>query len=225
MHSLSVIVTLTTTATTIQQGASYPESFQLQCTWVAFLLCRDMQVTETEGEIPMVDWRAHPWIPGLSSGLPGFLEILSDRLALCGISQHQRQPASETRQSGEKFCVVRSCVSRSSQKEGRSLANPNISKYRTSATYIMSPTHALDVTLPCLPVRGKPGVVVGIGRVLCVGKNFAAHARELGCDPEKEPPVFFTKTPDCVVAAKQGEVVAVGWQTAPWSLGGGRLPA
>lgn len=32
-----------------------------------------------------------------------------------------------------------------------------------------------------------------IGRIFCVGRNYAAHAREMGADPEREPPFFFTK--------------------------------
>ncbi len=30
-------------------------------------------------------------------------------------------------------------------------------------------------------------------RVFCVGRNYAAHAREMGSDPNREPPFFFTK--------------------------------
>jgi fumarylpyruvate hydrolase len=40
-----------------------------------------------------------------------------------------------------------------------------------------------------------------IRRVFCVGRNYAAHAREMGNDPSREPPFFFTKPADAVVAA------------------------
>ncbi|MFO1318975.1 MAG: fumarylacetoacetate hydrolase family protein [Burkholderiales bacterium] len=36
-------------------------------------------------------------------------------------------------------------------------------------------------------------------RVYCVGRNYAAHAREMGKDPDKEPPFFFMKPADAVV--------------------------
>ena len=36
-------------------------------------------------------------------------------------------------------------------------------------------------------------------RVFCVGRNYAAHAREMGHDPEREPPFFFTKPADALV--------------------------
>ena len=37
-----------------------------------------------------------------------------------------------------------------------------------------------------------------VRRVLCVGRNYAAHAREMGNDPDREPPFFFTKPADSV---------------------------
>ena len=50
------------------------------------------------------------------------------------------------------------------------------------------------------PVVGLP--VVGtdarfpVRRVYCVGRNYAAHAREMGFDPDREPPFFFCKPGD-----------------------------
>jgi 2-keto-4-pentenoate hydratase/2-oxohepta-3-ene-1,7-dioic acid hydratase in catechol pathway/DNA-binding transcriptional LysR family regulator len=35
-----------------------------------------------------------------------------------------------------------------------------------------------------------------VRRVYCIGRNFAAHAVEMGHDPDREPPFFFQKTPD-----------------------------
>jgi fumarylpyruvate hydrolase len=40
-----------------------------------------------------------------------------------------------------------------------------------------------------------------IRRVFCVGRNYAAHAREMGKDPTREPPFFFMKPADTVVPA------------------------
>ena len=36
-------------------------------------------------------------------------------------------------------------------------------------------------------------------RVYCVGRNYAAHAVEMGHDPNREPPFFFMKTPDALL--------------------------
>ncbi|MGO4841006.1 fumarylacetoacetate hydrolase family protein, partial [Rhizobiaceae sp. 2RAB30] len=38
-----------------------------------------------------------------------------------------------------------------------------------------------------------------VRRIFCVGRNYAAHARELGNDPDREPPFFFGKPADAVV--------------------------
>ncbi|WP_029074871.1 fumarylacetoacetate hydrolase family protein [Kaistia adipata] len=40
-----------------------------------------------------------------------------------------------------------------------------------------------------------------VHRVYCVGRNYAAHAREMGHDPDREPPFFFLKNPDDLVEA------------------------
>ena len=38
-----------------------------------------------------------------------------------------------------------------------------------------------------------------VGRIFCVGQNYAAHAREMGKDPDRDPPFFFLKPADAVV--------------------------
>jgi fumarylpyruvate hydrolase len=38
-----------------------------------------------------------------------------------------------------------------------------------------------------------------VGRIFCVGRNYAAHAREMGADPDREPPFFFSKFPQALV--------------------------
>ena len=49
-------------------------------------------------------------------------------------------------------------------------------------------------------VDGAP-TRVPVRRVFCVGRNYAAHAREMGTDPEREPPFFFSKPADAVFDA------------------------
>jgi fumarylpyruvate hydrolase len=39
-----------------------------------------------------------------------------------------------------------------------------------------------------------------VHRIYCVGRNYAAHAREMGKDPEREAPFFFAKPADAIVA-------------------------
>jgi len=38
-----------------------------------------------------------------------------------------------------------------------------------------------------------------VRRVFCVGRNYADHAREMGADPDREPPFFFMKPADAIV--------------------------
>ncbi len=48
-----------------------------------------------------------------------------------------------------------------------------------------------------IPVRG--GGSFAVRRIFCVGRNYAEHAREMGADPEREAPFFFTKPADAVL--------------------------
>lgn len=60
------------------------------------------------------------------------------------------------------------------------------------ALVIPAPTPAL------LPVEGTADSFP-VRRVYCVGRNYAAHAREMGHDPDREPPFFFAKPADAIV--------------------------
>uniref|UniRef100_UPI0030EB20DC fumarylacetoacetate hydrolase family protein n=1 Tax=Roseobacter sp. HKCCA2468 TaxID=3120342 RepID=UPI0030EB20DC len=50
-----------------------------------------------------------------------------------------------------------------------------------------------------IPVEG--GGVFPVRRVYCIGRNYAAHAIEMGHDPDREPPFFFQKNPDSLDAS------------------------
>jgi fumarylpyruvate hydrolase len=60
-------------------------------------------------------------------------------------------------------------------------------------SYVFNPPAAT-----ALPVRGS-NALFPVRRVYCVGRNYAAHAIEMGHDPDKEPPFFFQKNPDNLV--------------------------
>jgi fumarylpyruvate hydrolase len=51
-----------------------------------------------------------------------------------------------------------------------------------------------------------------VRRVFCVGRNYAAHAREMGRDPDREPPFFFTKWAETVVPS--GTTIAYPSETS-----------
>ena len=51
---------------------------------------------------------------------------------------------------------------------------------------------------PVLPVA-ESNKMFPVGRIYCVGRNYAEHAREMGHDPDREPPFFFMKPADAIV--------------------------
>ncbi|MDN0074330.1 fumarylacetoacetate hydrolase family protein [Crenobacter sp. SG2303] len=65
-----------------------------------------------------------------------------------------------------------------------------------------------------LPVAGRDAQFP-VRRVYCVGRNYAAHAREMGFDPDREPPFFFCKPndPESVVPVAAGEVAKLPYPT------------
>ena len=52
--------------------------------------------------------------------------------------------------------------------------------------------------IPAVPVAGSPDSFP-VRRIYCVGRNYAAHAREMGSDPDRDPPFFFCKPADAIV--------------------------
>lgn len=57
-----------------------------------------------------------------------------------------------------------------------------------------------------------------VRRVYCVGRNYAAHAREMGSDPTREPPFFFCKPADAVVPVLQGATLDLPYPQATGNL-------
>lgn len=48
-----------------------------------------------------------------------------------------------------------------------------------------------------IPIAGT-SLVFPVRRIYCIGRNYAAHAIEMGSDPSREPPFFFQKPTDAV---------------------------
>ena len=51
----------------------------------------------------------------------------------------------------------------------------------------------------CIALAGE-ALTFPVRRIWCVGRNYADHAREMGADPDREPPFFFSKPADAVVS-------------------------
>lgn len=50
-----------------------------------------------------------------------------------------------------------------------------------------------------------------VRRVYCVGRNYAAHAREMGFDPDREPPFFFCKPDNSIVVVPPGQTASISY--------------
>jgi len=48
--------------------------------------------------------------------------------------------------------------------------------------------------------------VFPVRRIYCIGRNYAAHAREMGSDPTREPPFFFQKPSDAIQNVAPGTI-------------------
>src|ERR1700758_5049513 len=62
-------------------------------------------------------------------------------------------------------------------------------------TYVFDPPATPSIAVAGVQARFP------VRRIFCVGRNYAAHAREMGNDPNREPPFFFTKPADALVTS------------------------
>ena len=61
-----------------------------------------------------------------------------------------------------------------------------------TSAYVIAPP-----AVTAVPVAG--GGAFPVRRIFCVGRNYAAHAREMGSDPDRELPFFFCKPADALL--------------------------
>ena len=69
-------------------------------------------------------------------------------------------------------------------------------------SYVFDPEAQVAV-----PVAGSD-TLFPVRRIYCVGRNYAAHAREMGAD-ERDPPFFFCKPDNAIVVCPPGKTVQV----------------
>ncbi len=60
-------------------------------------------------------------------------------------------------------------------------------------SYVITPEEQ-----PALPIEGSDDLFP-VRRIYCVGRNYRAHAIEMGSDPDRDPPFFFMKPADAIV--------------------------
>lgn len=76
---------------------------------------------------------------------------------------------------------------------------PSRSRAAAGATVFVLPQTTIPIadSKQAFPVR----------RIYCIGRNYAAHAREMGSDPTREPPFFFQKPSDAIQFISPGKTV------------------
>lgn len=63
------------------------------------------------------------------------------------------------------------------------------------SNYLFEPPPPVSVEISGTDVRFP------VNRIFCVGRNYAAHVREMGFDPGREEPCYFTKASRCIAAS------------------------
>ena len=68
-----------------------------------------------------------------------------------------------------------------------------------------TPKTPFAVPQTTIPILGSQDVFP-VRRIYCIGRNYAAHSREMGSDPSREPPFFFQKPTDAIQFVAPGTV-------------------
>jgi 2-keto-4-pentenoate hydratase/2-oxohepta-3-ene-1,7-dioic acid hydratase in catechol pathway len=83
-----------------------------------------------------------------------------------------------------------------SKSNKKSKAKPAARKAAPKAVAAKSASRTVfNLPQTAIPVAGTD-LVFPIRRIYCIGRNYAAHAIEMGSDPTREPPFFFQKPAD-----------------------------
>lgn len=77
-------------------------------------------------------------------------------------------------------------------------ANAPATPFRVAETYV--------------PIAGS-AEMFPVRRIYCIGRNYAAHAIEMGSDPTREPPFFFQKPTDAIQVVPPGQVIDHAYPT------------
>src|SRR4051794_111881 len=85
------------------------------------------------------------------------------------------------------------------------LAAGGVSAQARSADSVMTIRTPFEVPDTLIPIAGS-AEQFPVRRIYCIGRNYAAHAREMGSDPNREPPFFFQKPTDAIQWVTPGTV-------------------
>src|ERR1700681_2378803 len=86
------------------------------------------------------------------------------------------------------------------------LAAGGVAAYAMPGTATAQQRTPFSVAPTFIPIAGS-SELFPVRRIYCIGRNYAAHAREMGSDPTREPPFFFQKPTDAVQNVPIGATV------------------
>ena len=88
---------------------------------------------------------------------------------------------------------------------GAALTSGAIVGCAAPVTAANAPRTPFSVAPTTIPIAGSD-LAFPVRRIYCIGRNYAAHAREMGSDPTREPPFFFQKPTDAIQHVPVGTV-------------------
>jgi 2-keto-4-pentenoate hydratase/2-oxohepta-3-ene-1,7-dioic acid hydratase in catechol pathway len=103
------------------------------------------------------------------------------------------------------FFVSREMAMAKTKKKSKAKARPK-SKAKSAKPKSKGPSLLFAIAQTTLPIVGSDQLFP-VRRIYCIGRNYAAHAREMGSDPTREPPFFFQKPTDAVQVVFPGPAV------------------
>src|ERR1700681_4102310 len=86
------------------------------------------------------------------------------------------------------------------------LAAGGVAAYAIPGSAAAQSRSPFSVSPTFIPIAGGSDLFP-VRRIYCIGRNYAAHAREMGSDPTREPPFFFQKPTDAVQNVPIGATV------------------
>src|SRR5213079_2356007 len=90
---------------------------------------------------------------------------------------------------------------------GAALAAGSVAAYAVSGrAAAQAPRSPFAVAPTFIPIAGS-SEVFPVRRIYCIGRNYAAHSREMGSDPTREPPFFFQKPTDAIQLVANGVTI------------------
>src|SRR6202521_2927333 len=83
------------------------------------------------------------------------------------------------------------------------LAAGGVAAYALPGAATAQPRSPFSVSPTFIPIAGSSDLFP-VRRIYCIGRNYAAHSREMGSDPTREPPFFFQKPTDAAQVVMPG---------------------